>query len=68
MSHASGKIEIVGRTEDHIYMRYHRAADPGMKGRFLALRSNPDALWFDDYPEIEAEYSTENPFRCYGPE
>lgn len=28
MSHATGKIEIVGLTDQHIYMRYHRANDP----------------------------------------
>ena len=38
---STGKIHILGRTEDHIYMRYHRAADPDQKGRFLVLRNNP---------------------------
>jgi len=52
MSHSTGKIQVVGRNEECVYMRYHRAADPAMKGRFLALRSNPEALWFDDYAEI----------------
>ncbi len=68
MSHSSGKIEILGRTEDHIYMRYHRAADCDKKGRFIVLRSNPEALWFDDYEEIASDYTLENPFRCYGPD
>ncbi|MFH0915276.1 MAG: KamA family radical SAM protein [bacterium] len=68
MSHSTGKVHVLGRTKDHIYMRYHRAADPDQKGRFLVLRSNPEALWFDDYDEVIADYSVENPFRCYGPE
>jgi len=68
MSHSSGKIQILGRTEGHIYMRYHRAADPDKKGRFMVLHSNPEALWFDDYPEVVTDYSTENPFGYYGPD
>ncbi|MFH1834485.1 MAG: KamA family radical SAM protein [bacterium] len=68
MSHSTGKIQILGRTSDHIYMRYHRAADPDQKGRFLVLRSNPEALWFDDYDDAVTHYSVENPFRFYGPD
>ena len=26
MSHATGKIEIIGKTDDRVYMKYHRAA------------------------------------------
>jgi lysine 2,3-aminomutase len=68
MSHSTGKIEVLGRTRDHVYMRYHRAAEPDQKGRFLVLRSKPEALWFDDYAEIVVDYALENPFRCYGPD
>jgi lysine 2,3-aminomutase len=68
MSHSTGKVHVLGCTEDHIYMRYHRAADPDKKGRFLVLRKNPEALWLDDYEEIVKDYSIENPFRCYGPD
>jgi KamA family protein len=49
MSHATGKIEIVGKTARHVFMRYHQAADPENIGRFMVFRSNRDALWFDDY-------------------
>lgn len=68
MSHSTGKVHVLGRTKNHVYMRYHRAADPDRKGLFLVLRSNPEALWFDDYEEVIEDYSTENPFRCYGPD
>ena len=68
MSHATGKVHVLGRTEDHVYMRYHRAADPDQKGRFLVLRSNPEALWLDDYAEVVRDYSIDNPFRYYGPD
>lgn len=49
MSHATGKIEIMGKTSRNIYMRYHRAADPDLKGRFMVYKRNPKAYWFDDY-------------------
>ncbi len=51
MSHSSGKIEIVGKTEDFVYFKYHRAANDADSGRYLAFRSNPNACWFDDYDE-----------------
>jgi KamA family protein len=68
MSHSTGKIEVVGLTETHIYMRYHRAANPQEKARFMILKRDPNAYWFDDYEEIVKEYSIENPYRCFGPE
>ena len=68
MSHSSGKIEIVGRTKTHVYMRYHRAANPQEKARFIVFRNNPDAYWFDDYDEIVKEYSIKSPYRVSGPE
>jgi len=39
MSHESGKIEILGKTEEYIYFRYHRSASPENRGRFLVLKS-----------------------------
>jgi KamA family protein len=68
MSHCTGKIEIVGLTDNNVYMRYHRAANPQEKARFMIFKRNPNAYWFDDYSEIIAEYSMENPYRCFGPE
>lgn len=52
MSHSSGKMEILGLTEDTIYFRYHRAACDEDSGRLMAFRRNPDACWFDDYDEV----------------
>jgi len=56
MSHATGKIEVVGMDDEHIYFKYHRAADPENEGKFMVFRRNPDAYWFDDYTEKVAEY------------
>lgn len=49
MSHATGKIEVVGKTAHHVVMRYHQAADSANIGKMLVYRSNPMARWFDDY-------------------
>jgi len=49
MSHATGKIEMVGKTAGHVFMRYHQSADPADAGRFMVFRTNPVARWFDDY-------------------
>ncbi len=68
MSHASGKIEIVGKTQNHTYFRYHRAANPDENARFMVFHKNPDAYWFDDYEEIVKDYAIENPYRCFGPD
>jgi KamA family protein len=68
MSHSTGKIEMVGKTKNRIYFRYHRAANPQEKARFMIFKRNPEAYWFDDYEEILREYSIENPYRAIGPE
>lgn len=68
MSHSTGKIEIIGQTEERVYFRYHRAANPQEKARFMIFKRNPNAYWYDDYDEIIREYSIENPYRAIGPE
>jgi lysine 2,3-aminomutase len=49
MSHATGKIEVVGKSADHVFMRYHQAADFANVGKMLVFWSNPMARWYDDY-------------------
>ncbi len=51
MSHATGKIEVVGLTHDQAIFKYHRAADPRNAGRIMLFRRNSEAYWFDDYLE-----------------
>ena len=53
MSHESGKIEIVGVDEQHIYLRYHRARDPRDEGRFLVCRRDDQAHWLADLVAVE---------------
>ena len=57
MSHKSGKIEVVGMTDDQIFFKYARAANSEDNARFLAFYRNPDANWFDDYEEANEEFS-----------
>ncbi|MCZ7582035.1 MAG: radical SAM protein [Deltaproteobacteria bacterium] len=47
MSHESGKIEILGVDNDHIYLRYHRAKRPENRGRFMIFKRNDQAYWLD---------------------
>ena len=68
MSHSTGKIEIVGKTEKRIYFKYHRAANDQDSGRFLVFKRNPNAYWLDDYNEMIQDYPISLPYRSYGPE
>ncbi len=68
MSHANGKIEIIGKTRDRVYFKYHRAASDEDSGRFLVFKSNPNAYWFDDYDEVIRDYPIHLPYRSYGPD
>ncbi|MHB8867499.1 MAG: KamA family radical SAM protein [Thermoleophilia bacterium] len=67
MSHATGKIEVVGRTETQTFFRYHRSADPTQKAKFMVFASNPDAYWFDDYTGMSEHYVPLNPFCAFVP-
>lgn len=53
ISHASGKIEVVGVDAQRIYMRYHRAKDPADEGRFMAFRRDDWACWPDELEVAE---------------
>jgi KamA family protein len=66
MSHSSGKIEIIGKTDTAAFMKYHRAANNRDSGKIMIFKSNPKALWFDDYEEVN--YPVNQPYRSYGPE
>ncbi|MCK9579938.1 MAG: KamA family radical SAM protein [Methanoregula sp.] len=56
MSHATGKIEVVGKTTKHVFMRYHQAADSVNIGKFMVFRANPVARWFDDYDKALTDF------------
>lgn len=68
MSHSSGKIEIVGKTKDYVFFKYHRAFRDEDSGRFMVCASNPDAYWFDDYDEPIQDYPINVPQMLHSPE
>ncbi|MBD3258810.1 KamA family radical SAM protein [candidate division GN15 bacterium] len=47
MSHDSGKVEIVGVDDNHIYLRYHRAKDLNDEQRMIVCYRDDDAYWLD---------------------
>ncbi|MFC1563350.1 KamA family radical SAM protein [candidate division KSB1 bacterium] len=55
MSHASGKIEVLGMTDDYVFFKYHRVVHLSQDSNFIICERNPGAFWFDDYDEAVAE-------------
>jgi len=53
MSHETGKVEILGVDRKHIYLRYHRAKDADLRGRFMVYRRNDEAYWLDDLEPVD---------------
>ena len=53
MSHETGKIEIMGVDERYIYLRYHRAKDAKLRGRFMVYKRNDEAYWLDQLEPAE---------------
>ena len=49
MSHARGKIEILGKRCGQVFMRFHRTPDEADHGRIMSFPSLPGAYWLDDY-------------------
>ena len=53
MSHATGKMEIVGKSDEHIFIRCHRSPDPESVSGIMTMKRNRDACWFDDLDPVE---------------
>lgn len=66
MSHSTGKIEIIAKTDDHVYLKYHRAACEEDSGRLLVFKSNPQACWLEDYGEPLQDYRIYDPCLSFG--
>lgn len=63
MSHESGKIEIVGVDEKHIYLKYHRAKETKDEQRFMVCHRDDNAYWLDQLKPIDGY---ENEFYEHG--
>jgi len=68
MSHASGKIEILGTVAGQTYLKYHRAADSRDNGHFLVFPNNPNACWLDDYEPADPDHPERSLYRSCGPD
>ncbi len=55
MSHASGKIEVVGMDEKFFYMKYHRAKHTDDEQRFFICHRDDNAKWLDDLHVVGQE-------------
>lgn len=53
MSHRTGKVEVVGKMDNKVVFRYHRAPNPLDCGRIMVFESDPSAGWLDDYTKPE---------------
>ncbi len=52
MSHATGKIEVVGYDDEHVYARYHRAKYPSDEGKMIVLARDDEAYWLDQFARV----------------
>lgn len=57
MSHATGKIEIMGIVDGKLLLRYHRAAKRDDEGRVMMYNIKPDAYWLEGLDRQLAELS-----------
>ena len=55
MSHESGKIEIVGVSNEHMYLRYHQTKSQSDLGRFFVCRRNDQAFWMDQLEVLDQQ-------------
>ncbi len=53
MSHASGKIEIIGVDHNYIYLKYHRAKDIENEQRIVVCYRDDQASWLEQLKPVE---------------
>ncbi len=53
MSHETGKVEIVGVDQKHIYMKYHRAKYLEDQSRFMVFHRDDRAYWLDQLRPVD---------------
>lgn len=52
MSHETGKVEILGIDDAHIYLRYHRSKDESNRGKFMIYERDDNAYWLDQLKPV----------------
>lgn len=53
MSYELGKVEIIAKIDNRIFMKKHNWSDSSENEKILVLKSNPKAYWFSDYTKTE---------------
>jgi KamA family protein len=56
MSHATGKVQILGLTNGHIILKYQQAKNPADENRLMVLPLSANAAWLDDLVPAEVEH------------
>lgn len=56
MSHASGKVEVLGMDDARVYLRYHRSKYAENQGRVFVCKRNDDAFWLDHLEPVEGSF------------
>lgn len=67
MSHRTGKIEIFGVDERHIYMKYHRSHLEEDYGQMVIARRDDEAYWLDQLTVISGPQSAIDSAADYAP-
>ncbi len=60
MSHASGKVEILGVDSDKIYLRYHRSKYAENSGKFFVCERDDNAYWLDHLRPVAGSFVPRN--------
>jgi len=60
MSHELGKVEMVGLTDEHMYMRFHRARYLEDEGKFMIFERDDEACWLDDLVAVDENATPES--------
>ncbi len=73
MSHETGKIEVLAVDEQFIYLRYHRANDPALRGRFMIYHRDDQAQWLNELEPVAGSgaprFAASSPLNvCDGPD
>lgn len=53
MSHESGKVEIIGVDDKHIYLKYHRAKSKEDEQRIIVCYRDDNAYWLDQLRPLD---------------
>jgi KamA family protein len=61
MSHESGKVEVLGLTDEHVIFKYMRAADSEDNSKICLFKRNSRACWLDDYDDAIDKFQLEYP-------